>query len=216
MGCLIELLGPIIAILSFFMEIMFQIILWGGYFAFLLFKLIIKLIKKALNKSNNKILSPSLEQKKSKRHLYQLPPSKIYKEVYIKVYINKKFRELKKDDELNVEKLGTDWCAVPTMYYDECTEAPGFNVFEATESILEQFSLLLTKLHNYCGDKFYATIGHEQNKIEYKITIKNNTVFINAMNQKTLKPYYNKLKNSIIDYTYKLYDIDTYLKEEHY
>lgn len=75
---------------------------------------------------------------------------------------------------------------------------------------------MFNKLKNYCGDEFYATISYEQNQIKYKITIKNNEIFINGINQKYMKNHYNQLKNSIVNYTYKLYDIETYLKDEHY
>lgn len=207
MGCLFR-------ILSVFIDVLLYCFLFCCFLIYSLIKMFIQYIKNKNNRKSKVILQDNSIQKRYRELLS--PPPEMHKVVYLKVYINKKFRELKKNDELDLEKLGTSFCDAPSLDFDEDDKKPGFNAFVGEENTSEQFSTLLTKIYHYCGDEFYATIGYEENKFKYKITVKNGVIFINGMNFEHMLNHYNLLKNSIISYSEKLYEMYTYIQDIDY
>lgn len=132
---------------------------------------------------------------------------------YLKIYISKKHTGLIKNNELNYKMLGIESYDAPIVYYDDYAEVKGYNVFEAEECSSEKYGNLLNKIYILYGNDFNATIGYEDNKIEYTITVKDNKIYINGNNIETMKNRYMYLKNKIISFSDKLPEYFIYIED---
>ena len=135
---------------------------------------------------------------------------------YLKLYTNKKHQGVRKNDELNYKLLGIESYDAPTVYYDEFAEVKGYNVFEADECSSEKYCNLLEKIQKLCGNDFYATIGYEEKQVSYKITIKDNIIYLNGKDIQSIKDRYLYLKNKIISFSDNLYDYFIYIEDDNY
>jgi len=135
-------------------------------------------------------------------------------EVYLKIYIKKKYKELLKKDKLNIELLNIPSYDAPMIYYDEYDDVPGYFVFEANEYSSETYGNLLEKLYKYCYDDFYATISYDDKYINYKFTSTNKIIHLNNKNIDTLVNHYQSLKNKIISFADKLYEYFIYIEDQ--
>jgi len=135
---------------------------------------------------------------------------------YLKIYIDKKHTGLRKNNELNYKMLGIESYDAPTVYYDDYAEVKGYNVFEADECSSEKYGNLLNRIHILCGNDFYATIGYEQDKVEYRITVKDNNIYINGNNVEYMKNRYMSLQNKIITFSDNLYERLMYIEDDQF
>lgn len=75
-------------------------------------------------------------------------------------------------------------------------------------------SNLLNKIYILYSNDFYATIGYDQKEIDYKITIKDNEIYINGNNIEFIQNRYLDLENKIISFADKLFEYFTYIEDE--
>ena len=228
MGCLGSLISLITTIIKTFITII-------GYITAFLIAFIVKLIKhikqtkKEKQQKENKYVIPNDYQykdyNKNKKTITINDNKSISKETtknitnsysYLKLYTNKKHQGVRKNDELNYKLLGIESYDAPTVYYDEFAEVNGYNVFEADEFSSEKYGNLLEKIYILCGNDFYATIGYEEDQVAYKITIKDNQIYLNGKDIQSIKDRYLYLKNKIISFSDNLYDYFIYIEDDNY
>lgn len=230
MGCLGSFISLIISLFKTFILII-------GYITAFLIAFIVKLIKH---------IKQTKKEKQQKENKYVIPNDYQYKDYikyknklttnidnnksiskettknitnsysYLKLYINKKHQGLRKNDELNYKLLGIESYDAPTVYYDEFAEVKGYNVFESDECSSEKYGNLLEKIYNLYGNNFYATIGYEENQVAYKITVKDNKIYLNGKDIQSIKDRYLYLKNKIISFSDNLYDYFIYIEDDNY
>lgn len=133
----------------------------------------------------------------------------ISKSSCLNIHINKKYKNLIKDDELNYQKLGIDWYDEIEVLYDDEDEK-GNLIFISEEDSSAKYGNLLSKIYSYCGDNFYATIGYEEEKEKYRFTIRNGNIYINEYSEETIKREYIYLKNKIINFCHKIEEYSIY------
>ena len=135
-------------------------------------------------------------------------------EVYLKIYIKKKYKELLKKDTINLELLNINSYDAPMILYEEYDEISNYYVFEAWESSSEKYGNLLEKLYQYCNDDFYATISYDDKYINYKFTSINNIIYLNNKNITELTDHYQSLKHKINTFSDKLYEYFNYIEDQ--
>ena len=135
-------------------------------------------------------------------------------EVYLKIYIKKKYKELLKQDTINLELLNIKSYDSPWIIYEEYDETPYYYVFEANESSSETYGNLLERLYQYCHDDFYATISYDDKNINYKFKSINNNIYLNNKSINDLTNHYESLKHKINTFSDKLYEYFSYIEDE--
>lgn len=214
MGCLTALIKLTFRSLQF----VFEVFIWTITFLFMLIKstvnLIFKIIKNKKNKNNKQ---DNLQYSKYNKNKEEIQKKNITNShSYLKIYINKKYKGLIKNDELNYKLLDTESYDAPYVYYDEYAEIKGYNVFETEECSSEKYGNLLQKIYKHCGSNFYATIRYDKDKIEYRITIKEDKIFINGNNIQYMKNRYTSLKNKITSFADNLLEYFIYIDDDNY
>lgn len=223
-------MGCLTAIFKIIFEMMYGVIMGFLYivsFLFIIIKFVVKKIiqanKNKKNKTNNSTYTQPQYQKVSTNINTPQTKEEISNQKnitnsysYLKIYISKKHTGLRKDNELNYKMLGIESFDAPTVYYDDYAEVKGYNVFESGECSSEKYGLVLQKIYEQCGNDFYATIGYEQEKVDYKITLKDDKIYINGNNIQFMKNRYMYLKNKIISFSEKLYDYFIYIEDDNF
>lgn len=134
----------------------------------------------------------------------------IGKSSYLSLHINKKYKNLVNDNELNYKKLGIDWSDEVEAFYDEDDDAGDNITFISEEDSSAKYGNLLSKVYSYCGSEFYATIGYDEEKDKYRFTIRNDKIYINEDNEETIKREYIYLKNKIANFCYRVEEYSIY------
>lgn len=122
---------------------------------------------------------------------------KEYKNVNIKLYLNKNNKNLTSNDELKTKLLN-----IPP---DECyllvvDESDKYLILTDEADTFIYYPKIINKILNYCKDDSYFIIGHD-NKEEYKYIFKDNQIFLEDYDKQKIKEEYSKLKNSILEAT---------------
>ena len=205
MGCLGSLINLIISLLKIFIYIITFIIT----LIIKIIKYIIKSKKEKQRRDNKYVIKNNYQyQDYNKKAINNT--TNITKETnnnitnsysYLKIYINKKYKELIKDNEFNYKLLEIESYDMPYIYYDDTADIKGYNLFEAEESSSEKYGNLLEKIYLLCKSDFYATIGYKEKEITYKIKIQDNKIYINDNDEIKIKNKYNNLKNKIISFS---------------
>lgn len=216
MGCLTAFIKLTFIPLQF----VFEAFIWLITFLFMIIKgiikLIIKIIENKKTKENNKYdwqyLTPKQNIKEENPQKKNITNSLSY----LKIYIDKKYKGLIKKDELNYKLLDIESYDAPYVYYDEFAEVKEYNVFEAAECSAEKYGNLLQKIHKHCRSDFYATIRYDKDKVEYRITIKEDKIFINGNNIQYMKNRYTSLKNKITSFADNLLEYFIYIDDDNF
>lgn len=223
-------MGCLTAIFQLIFEMMYTAIMGFMYiatFLFMIIKFIVKKITQAIKNKKNKTNNSTYTQPQYQKTTTEIKTTNIKPEIltkknitnsysYLKIYISKKHTGLRKNNELNYKLLGIESYDAPIVYYDDYAEVKGYNVFEADECSSEKYGNLLNKIHILCGNDFYATIGYGQEQIDYKITLKDDKVYINGNNIQFMKNRYMYLKNKIISFSDRLFDYFTYIEDNNF
>ena len=122
---------------------------------------------------------------------------KEYKNVNIKLYLNKNNKNLTSNDELKTKLLN--------ISPDECfllvvDESDKYLILTDEADTFIYYPKIINKILNYCKDDSYFIIGHD-NKEEYKYIFKDNQILLKDYDEQKLKEEYLKLKNSILETT---------------
>lgn len=220
-------MGCLTAIFKLIFDMLYTVIMLFMYlitFLFIIIKsIVIKIIQANKTKKQNSTHDPSQYPKSTS---YEntinitkevIKPKNITNSYsYLKIYIDKKHTGLRKNNELNYKILGIEAFDAPTVYYDDYAEVKDYNIFEADECSSEKYGNLLQKIHDHCGNDFYATIGYEYDKVEYRITVKDNNIYINGNNVQYMKNRYMRLKNKITAFSDNLYERLMYIEDDQF
>lgn len=137
-------------------------------------------------------------------------------ESYLKIYISKNYKGMRKNNELNYDLINIETYNAPYVYYDEFADVKGYNAFESYECSSVKYGYLLQKVYEYCKDGFYATIGYGEYDIKYEFKIKNQEVYLNNQSKLDLSDHYLSLKTKINNFADNLNEYFTYIKDENF
>lgn len=110
------------------------------------------------------------------------------------IYISMYYQEIIKDNDLCYKKVGLDNLDLYSLYADDTANYIEISISEDT---CKDYSRLLTKMFEYCGDDMYVVYHYKD--ISYKFTINNSKCYINEYSYNEIKSKYDKLKNEIIN-----------------
>ena len=122
---------------------------------------------------------------------------KEYKNVNIKLYLNKNNKNLTSNDELKTKLLN--------ISSDECfllvvDESDKYLILTDEADTFIYYPKIINKILNYCKDDSYFIIGHDNQK-EYKYIFKDDQILLEDYDEQKIKEEYTKLKNSILETT---------------
>lgn len=217
MGCITVIFEIIFLMIkaSFFIFI-FIVALLGVIITTIVKKIIEQSKKKKYQSDNILYNEKTIEENSHNIKIQNTTKKSVANLSHLKIYISKKYKNIDKNDELNYKLLGLESINTPIVYYDEYAENKDYHVFEADEYSSEQYGDLLYKIYIHCSNDFYATIGYEQDKVDYTITPKDNQIYINDNNHKFIENKYTYLKNKITNFSDKLYEYFTYIEDENF
>lgn len=237
MGCLASLISFIIQAMLYFFFVCGIFLFLGVILIGYIIKKLYQLYKKKKNNYNKYVDNSINNYKPSKIKKYKntkdFNNNKNFKiidmknlqstnknitnsEVYLKIYIKKKYKGLLKKDTINLELLNINSYDAPMISYEEFDETSNYYVFEAWESSSEKYGNLLQKIYQYCNDDFYATISYDDKYINYKFTSINNIIYLNNKNITELTDHYQSLKHKINTFSDKLYEYFNYIEDEYF
>lgn len=122
--------------------------------------------------------------------------------VYLHIYIKKKYKWLRKKDELNKDILQIKSPFVPDVYLEDDTDAFYYE-YETEDCTSQYFEELLEKLFNHCKDDVYITLGYKTlEDIKYKFIYQNGKPTIENADENIIKKKWYAIK----EYLQEAYD----------
>ena len=134
-------------------------------------------------------------------------------DVYYKLYISKKNKELIKNGKFCYELIGIDSLKAPWFHRNEFEDGVWYYFFDGCEFCSEKLGDFLARLYLYDASHFSVSIGYDEENVSYRILVRDKKVTLNGKDIYTYQDRYLELKRNIIDFNKKIQEYDSYIDD---